>query len=194
VTDCINGDVDFGTYAATRTTEGFILNPPFAPAACWCARTMVASIMTCSKSGSSAKTLKWGEGNPLMSTGPSVDTVSRELPPAARTLGLKLHVLHASNERDFDTVFATLVQLRAGGLVISSDFLFTGQIEQLAALTVRHALPTIYEYREFAAAGGLMSYVAVLPTRTVLPVSTPAAFSKARSRPTCRFSRQPRSS
>jgi ABC-type uncharacterized transport system substrate-binding protein len=86
------------------------------------------------------------------------DTLSRELPLAARTLGLKLHVLHASDERDFDTVFATLVQLRADGLVISSDFLFTGQSEQLAALTVRHALPTIYEYREFAAAGGLMSY------------------------------------
>jgi putative ABC transport system substrate-binding protein len=86
------------------------------------------------------------------------DTLSRELPPAARTLGLKLHVLHASNERDFDTVFATLVQLRADGLVISSDYLFTSQSEQLAALAVRHALPTIYQYREFAAAGGLMSY------------------------------------
>jgi putative tryptophan/tyrosine transport system substrate-binding protein len=91
--------------------------------------------------------------NPTM-----VDIVSSELPPAAHTLGLQLHVLHASNERDFDTVFASLVQLRAGGLVVSSDFLFTGQSEKLAALTVRHALPTIYEYREFAAAGGLMSY------------------------------------
>jgi hypothetical protein len=86
------------------------------------------------------------------------DTLSRELPPTARALGLKLHVLHASNERDFDTVFATLIQLRADGLLISSDYLFTSHSEQLAALTVRHALPTIYQYREFAAAGGLMSY------------------------------------
>jgi putative tryptophan/tyrosine transport system substrate-binding protein len=88
----------------------------------------------------------------------SADTLSRELQPAARTLGLKLHVLHASNERDFDTVFATLVELRADGLVINSDSLFSSQSKQLAALTIRHALPTIYQYREFAAAGGLMSY------------------------------------
>jgi putative ABC transport system substrate-binding protein len=77
---------------------------------------------------------------------------------AARTLGLELHVLQASTERDFDALFATLVQLRAGALVIGADVLFNTWIEQLAALTVRHAVPTIYTYREFAAAGGLMSY------------------------------------
>jgi len=77
---------------------------------------------------------------------------------AARTLGLKLEVLQARTERDFDTLFATLVQLRAGGLVIGPDAYFNSQIERLAALTVRHAVPTIYQYREFAAAGGLMSY------------------------------------
>ena len=77
---------------------------------------------------------------------------------AARTLGLKLEVLQARTERDFDPLFATLVQLRAGGLVIGPDSYFNSQIERLAALTVRHAVPTIYQYREFAAAGGLMSY------------------------------------
>ena len=77
---------------------------------------------------------------------------------AARTLGLQLHVLHASTERDFDTVFATLVQLRAGALVISPDVFFNTRIEQLAALSLRHAVPAIYQYREFVAAGGLMSY------------------------------------
>jgi len=77
---------------------------------------------------------------------------------AARTLGLQLHVLHASNERDFDTVFATLVQLRAGGLVIGTDSFFNTQKEQLAALTVRHGVPTIHQYREFVVAGGLMAY------------------------------------
>jgi putative ABC transport system substrate-binding protein len=77
---------------------------------------------------------------------------------AARTLGLKLHVLHASTERDFDTAFATLVQLRAGALVISPEILYNARIEQLAALTVRHAVPAIYQYRQFVAAGGLLSY------------------------------------
>ena len=72
--------------------------------------------------------------------------------------GCTFHVLHASTVRDFDTVFATLAQLRAGGLVIGSDPFFNSQSEQLAALAIRHAVPAIYQYREFAAAGGLMSY------------------------------------
>jgi putative ABC transport system substrate-binding protein len=86
------------------------------------------------------------------------DADSREQQAAARTLGLQLHVLHASNERDFDTVFATLIQLRAGGLVIGTDSFFNTQKEQLAALTVSHGVPTIHQYREFAVAGGLMAY------------------------------------
>jgi putative ABC transport system substrate-binding protein len=77
---------------------------------------------------------------------------------AAKTFGLELHVLNASTERDFDAVFTKLMQLRAGGLVIGGDALFTGHSDQLAALTVRHAVPAIYQRREFAAAGGLMSY------------------------------------
>jgi putative ABC transport system substrate-binding protein len=77
---------------------------------------------------------------------------------AARTLGLDLHVLNASNESDFDAVFTSIVQLRAGGLVIAADPFFIGRSEQLAALTVRHAVPTIFETHEFAVAGGLMSY------------------------------------
>src|SRR5262249_34882664 len=77
---------------------------------------------------------------------------------AADTLGLELHVLNASAERDFDGVFAKLIQLRAGGLVIGADPFFTGRQEQLAKLTVHHAVPAVYENREFATAGGLMSY------------------------------------
>lgn len=76
----------------------------------------------------------------------------------ARALGLQLHVLHASSERDFDDVFASLVRLHAGALVIAPDNMFTAHSKQLAALTVRHGLPAIYEFREFAAAGGLISY------------------------------------
>jgi putative ABC transport system substrate-binding protein len=84
---------------------------------------------------------------------------TRNLQTAARTLGLQLHVLHASTERDFDAVFANLIRLRAGGLVIGTHAFFTARCEQLAALAVRHAVPAVYEIREFvAAAGGLMSY------------------------------------
>jgi putative tryptophan/tyrosine transport system substrate-binding protein len=92
-------------------------------------------------------------------TSPSIaEPSTRTLQAAARALGLQLHVLHASTERDFDTVFATLVQLRASGLVIMPDSFFLAHSEQLAALAVRHAVPTVYTYRPFAAAGGLMSY------------------------------------
>src|SRR5215831_10224485 len=82
----------------------------------------------------------------------------REAQVAARRLRLKLHVVHASGEREFDTAFASLVQLRAGALVIGSDSLFSGRSGQLAALAFRHAIPAISPYREFAASGGLMSY------------------------------------
>ena len=91
-------------------------------------------------------------------TNPSAEPLSRDLQTAARTLGLQLHILRASTERDFDTVFATFLQLRAGGLVIGTDGFFNTQSERLATLTVRHAVPAIFPYREFTAAGGLMSY------------------------------------
>ena len=88
----------------------------------------------------------------------AAENESRSVQAAARALGLQLHILHASTERDFDLVFASLPQLRAGALVIGSDLFFTSRSEQLAGLTVRHAVPSIYQFREFAAAGGLMSY------------------------------------
>ena len=82
----------------------------------------------------------------------------RAIQSAADTLGLELQVLSASSEHDFDAAFASLIRLRAGGLVISSGSVFLRGMEQLAALTVRHSIPAVYQYREFAAAGGLMSY------------------------------------
>jgi putative tryptophan/tyrosine transport system substrate-binding protein len=91
-------------------------------------------------------------------TNPGAESLSRDLQTAARALGLQLHVLHASTERDLDTVFATLLQLRVGGLVIGTDGFFITQSEQLTTLTLRHALPAIFPYREFAVSGGLMSY------------------------------------
>ena len=72
------------------------------------------------------------------------ETNTKEVQAAARALGLELHVLNASTEGDFDGVFAKLIQLRAGGLVIGPDPFFSSRSEQLAALTLRHAVPTIY--------------------------------------------------
>ena len=88
----------------------------------------------------------------------SAEITTRDLQAAARSFGLELHVLNASTERDLDAAFAKLIQLRARGLVISAGSFFIGRQEQLAALAVRHAMPAVFESREFVAAGGLMSY------------------------------------
>jgi putative ABC transport system substrate-binding protein len=85
-------------------------------------------------------------------------TQSRELQSAAGALGLQLHILHASSERDFDAAFATMIRLRAGGLVIGGDGFFVSRSEQLATLALRHGIPAVFQFREFVAAGGLMSY------------------------------------
>ena len=89
---------------------------------------------------------------------PQTETLLRDLEAAARILGVQLHVLRASAEREFDAAFATLVQLRAGALVISTDTFFGSHSEQLAGLTLRHAVPAVNVDRPFVAAGGLMSY------------------------------------
>jgi len=83
---------------------------------------------------------------------------SRELQAAARSRGLQLHVLQASTEQDFDTAFASVVRLGASGVVISSDSFFFSRSAQLATLAARYAVPTVFGFREFVAAGGLMSY------------------------------------
>jgi putative tryptophan/tyrosine transport system substrate-binding protein len=86
------------------------------------------------------------------------ESITREGQGAARRLGLELHVLHASGEHEFDAAFASSVQLRAGALAIGTDSFFFSRSRQLGALAFRHAIPAICPYREFAAAGGLMSY------------------------------------
>lgn len=85
-------------------------------------------------------------------------TTTSAVTAAARAMGLEIHVLNASSERDFDEVFAKLMQLKASGLIISGGPFFVSHGEQLAALTLRHAMPAVFQYREFAGAGGLMSY------------------------------------
>ena len=94
----------------------------------------------------------------LNPTSPTADSQLKQLQQAAHTLALQLHVLHASTQGEFDKVFATLLQLRPKGLVVASDTFFATHSEQLAALTARHALPAIHQSRDFALAGGLMSY------------------------------------
>jgi putative ABC transport system substrate-binding protein len=89
---------------------------------------------------------------------PNAESLSRNLQAAARTLGVQLHILHAGTERDIDAAFATLVQLRAGGLVIGGDAFLNTRSEQLGALALRHVVPAIYQTRVFATLGGLMSY------------------------------------
>jgi putative ABC transport system substrate-binding protein len=101
-------------------------------------------------------------GLSLASVDPSnaalTEATTKEVQAAARTLGLKLHILDATSERDFYSAFAALVQLRTDGLVIGADPFFNSVSRQLAALALHHRVPTIYQYREFAAAGGLVSY------------------------------------
>lgn len=84
--------------------------------------------------------------------------ITEDAKAAAGSLGIKLHILGASKERELDKAFADLAQLRPDGLVIGPDIFFTTRCNELAMLTVRHGLPAIYHYRGFAEAGGLMSY------------------------------------
>ena len=86
------------------------------------------------------------------------EPVSRNVEAAAHTLAIKLRTLHASRDPDLDAVFATAARLRVAGLVVGPDTFFNTRIKQLATLSVRYALPTVYQWREFVAAGGLLSY------------------------------------
>ena len=94
-------------------------------------------------------------GNPGMSW---TDAREKDVQTAARAMGRKVHVVTASNEREIDAAFQSAVALRAGALLVSADPLFNGLLQQLVDLTRRYRLPAIFEWREFATAGGLMSY------------------------------------
>ena len=93
---------------------------------------------------------------------PSTGSITRDARETARALGRQIQVLRASTEHEIDAAFGTLVQLQVSALLIGTDTFFNSRSEQLAALTVRHAVPAIYQLREFAVAGGLMSYGASL--------------------------------
>jgi len=95
---------------------------------------------------------------------PGAERMMREVPEAARAKGAQLQILKAGTESEIDAAFATLVQLHAGALVVQADPLFGRRREQLAELASRHAIPAIYDWREFVAVGGLISYG---PSRSV---------------------------
>jgi putative tryptophan/tyrosine transport system substrate-binding protein len=96
-------------------------------------------------------------------TRPGVNAQLAQVQEAARVLGLPLHILKAGDHREFDVVFLILVQLRVGALVIAADALFADWRDQIVGLAKRYSVPSIYEVREFVAAGGLMSYGTSLP-------------------------------
>jgi putative tryptophan/tyrosine transport system substrate-binding protein len=93
-------------------------------------------------------------------TSPLAAPQTKDFEAAAKTLGLDIRVMQASTEGELDSVFATLARLQAGGLVISADSFFSSRDQQIAAAALGQALPTMSQFREFAAAGGLMSYAA----------------------------------
>jgi putative ABC transport system substrate-binding protein len=94
----------------------------------------------------------------LNPTRPRADRVEADVLKNGHALGRQIHVLRASNEPEIAAAFASLAQLRAGSLVIGNDAYFNSRAKQFGALTLRHRVATIYQYREFAAAGGLMTY------------------------------------
>ena len=89
---------------------------------------------------------------------PQADEQLQELQAAARTLGVQVEAFKAGSPSGIDTAFANLVQRRAGALLMAADAFFNTRKEQFIVLSARHALPMIFPYREFPAAGGLMSY------------------------------------
>jgi putative ABC transport system substrate-binding protein len=93
---------------------------------------------------------------------PRTESQTGEMQEAAHSLGLQLHVLNASSDEEIDRVFASLPELRPEALVVGTGDLFSRQSEHLAALVARQGVPAIYQYREYAAAGGLISYGASL--------------------------------
>jgi putative ABC transport system substrate-binding protein len=94
----------------------------------------------------------------LNPTDPRGDTQSSEVQGAAHALGLQIHIVNASTGGEIDSAFATLAQLRAGALIVTTGEFFVRRAEQLVALAARHAVPAIYGYRLFAEAGGLVAY------------------------------------
>ena len=118
----------------------------------------------------------------------------RDVQAAARSIGQQIVVLNASSERDIEIAFATIVQQRVGAILVGSDPFFTDRRSQLVALAAHHGIAAIYQWREFAEAGGLMSYGTVSPMHTEALAFTRAGFSREPNLPIFRFSNRQKSS
>jgi putative ABC transport system substrate-binding protein len=94
----------------------------------------------------------------LNPTNPAAESQTADVQTAARSIGRQIYVAAASSESEFEAAFTNLMRQRIGGLLVGADSYFNSRREQLVVLAARHALPAIYEWREFTAAGGLMSY------------------------------------
>jgi len=94
-------------------------------------------------------------GNP---NNPLFELITRDVLAAASVIGLKVQILKAGTDREIDAAFASLVQARTGALLVGADIFFNNRIERLCELAARHAIPSMYSFREFAVAGGLISY------------------------------------
>ena len=95
-------------------------------------------------------------------SGTPIESHVRKLQETARTLGLQLRLLSATNDQEIDAAFATFAQLRPGALLVDTDIFFNARREKIVALAARNKVPAIYEGRDYVAAGGLMSYGASL--------------------------------
>lgn len=120
-------------------------------------------------------------------------TTIRDLQAVAQKTGLALRVLHASSADEIDKAFAALGADRSDGLVIGTDGFLIGQSEQLARLALLNKVPSIFQYRAFATAGGLMSYGSIFSDTYINSGSTPVGCSRAKSPPTYRSSNPRRS-
>jgi putative tryptophan/tyrosine transport system substrate-binding protein len=127
--------------------------------------------------------------NPNWST---TESVIRDVTAAASAFGMQIDTVTVRDSSEIDAAFATLVRNRVDALLVGPDALMLSRRLQLAILSARHAIPTLYNVREYPEAGGLISYGTSRPKRTVKQVSTPAKFSRARSRPTSRSCSRPR--
>ena len=94
----------------------------------------------------------------LNATFPDATLGRREIEEAAQSIGQRITILHASDSKEIETAFEALVGMRAGGLLVCADPFFIAERAQFAALAARHAIPAIFEDRDFSVAGGLMSY------------------------------------
>ena len=124
---------------------------------------------------------------------PTTEAQTADEQAAARALGLELLIMNASSERDIDAAFASFVQQRVNAIILGGDQFFFNRRDQLVELAARNALPTMYYLREFAVAGGLISYGASLTDGYRLAGVYAGGYSRAKSRPTCR-SNSPRNS